>query len=111
MKVNAISDGLNHTLKNDIIFATILIKVIVPNLEKLCKQIPDFDDYCVFIKIEHDNKSCKIKFHDGGAKYDKDLDALVHITYGEVICFLNVKEESTLYYSVDEGILCYLDER
>lgn len=111
MKVNAISSGLHHQVSTDKAFATILVKIIIPHLAKIGQEIPDFNDYCLFIKIEPSALGSKITFHDGGAKYDKQIDEVVYVSYATVSCDYPVHEESTLYYGVSEGVLCYLDER
>jgi|GEM_PF-1511825 len=111
MNVRGISSGLHQRMQADATFSLMLMNVIVPNLFKLGKLNPDFDDYCVFIKIEPEQQFTKITYHDGGAKYDEKLDALVHVTYGEVTCFLPSSEEMTLYYGVNEQVLTTLDER
>lgn len=110
MVIKAITHGLHYEIANNERFHPVF-SVIITQLTEFMNQQKEFEDYCIFIKVSPTDLGTEIVFHDGGAKYDEELDDLVYVTYATIKVKRPIDKEYTLYYSVDEKILCFLEER
>ncbi len=68
-------------------------------------------DYAIFIYIQPSDLGTKITFHDGGASYDENTDEMVCSNYLIIDSEIKASFEETLYYSIDEQVICLLEER
>lgn len=109
MVVKAITQTLNSEINRKESFKT-LYSIIAMELGNVLNN-KEFNDYCVFIKAFKTDSGCQIEFHDGGYKYDEIIDDLVHVVYLTLTTKLKIDQDYTFYYSVNEQVLCFLDER
>lgn len=109
MVVKAITQTLNSEINRTESFKT-LYSIIAMELGSVLND-KEFNDYCVFIKAFRTDLGCQIEFHDGGAKYDELIGDLVHVVYLTLRTKLKIVQDYTFYYSVNDQVLCFLDER
>lgn len=110
MAIRAITNGLDHKIRNDENFHLVFNIVVIPELCKLLASTT-IDDYCIFIDIQPVDDGTKVVFHDGGSTYDEKSDAMKYTYYKTMNTDIPLSLKETLYYSIDEQVICFLDER
>ena len=110
MAIRAITNGLDHKIRNDENFHLVFNIVVIPELCKLLASTT-IDDYCIFIDIQPIDGETKVVFHDGGSTYDEEIDDMKYTYYKTIKIDIPLSLKETLYYSIDEQVICFLDER
>lgn len=110
MAIRAITNGLNYKIRNDENFYLVFNIVVIPELCKLLAST-NIDDYCIFIDIQPVDDGTKVVFHDGGSTYDEETDDMKYTYYKTINIDIPVSLKETLYYSIDEQVICFLEER
>lgn len=107
--INAITTTIRHKVLANDEFESILCTIISPEIRKILQK--SIDDYAIFITIQPTDSGSEIIFNDGGATWDEELEDMVYTTYAEIKSNIKIDQEYELYFSIDEGILCFLSER
>lgn len=107
MKIQAITSTLQHEMSLDINFAILFSTTLIPEISKM----NEIDDYCLFIDFIMNDNLTQILIHDGGATYDEKIHDMVQADYLSIESDLLIKNSYRLYYSIDEEIICFLNER
>lgn len=110
MAIRVITQGLKSKLYTDPQFELIFGQLVVPKLLMLLAST-SIQDYCIVIDIIPSDIGTKISFNDGGATYDEETDEMVYTYYLDIDSEIKTSFEQTLYYSIDEQIICLLEER
>src|SRR5699024_7880768 len=110
MAIRAITNGLDHKIRNDENFHLVFNIVVIPELCKLLASTT-IDDYCIFIDIQPVDDGTKVVFHDGGGTYDEETEDMKHTYYKTIKIDIPVSVKETLYYGIHEQVICLLDER
>lgn len=104
--LNFITSTLQQTVNNDQNLFNIFNGVIHPEIERL-----HVDDTCVFIDIISTPFGTDINFHDGGATFNEATKEMDYTYYSQIKCTIPYERSIKLYFSIEEGIICYLGER
>lgn len=110
MAIRAVTNGLNHKIRNHEDFQRIFSYFVIPELLMLLAST-DIDDYCIFIEMQPTLEGSKIIFHDGGSTYDPENDSMRYTYYKTISTEVPLSYKETLFYSIGEQIICLLEER
>jgi len=68
-------------------------------------------NYCLFIDFAPTQSGTHVKIHDGGATYNDEVGDMETLIYFERNSIAQASQPYKLYYSTEENILCFLNER
>lgn len=105
--IKAITTALHNEIQRNELLQMHLNKIIISTLGRLKIE----NDYCCFIDLKRIKLGAEIIFHDGGTTYDEDLDCMTYLYYADIKSRVPIDQDYKLYFSLDEGILCFLSER
>lgn len=100
---------VQHEMLSNMTF-DVNFKVLMLDLDKILKQIGK-SDYCFFVDFIKTNDGTLTKVHDGGKTYVEEADDIETKIYHESTSIFQVDKDYNLYFSIDENVFCFLDER
>lgn len=100
--------GLRSTLETNINLYLVFLEIheVIQSFDT-----NEFDDYCLFVKIEPQSLNTKVSFHDGGRGWDDAENKSVTKVYKSIMVNSASDKEITLYFDIDEEFIMFLDER